>query len=127
MIKRNKFSILLVILITYLSLTSSDTFKRVPELHIPHLDKIVHLGMYFSLMLIIAFENRKYIKSPLNMLLIGIIPLCYGILIELIQSYLTSSRYGSAFDAISNMAGIILAVLLWCWIKPSTKSESDSC
>ena len=47
MVKKNTFSILVALLIMSLSLTGSDTFKKVSISNIPHLDKLVHLGMYF--------------------------------------------------------------------------------
>ena len=121
MVKKNIFSILVTMLIMYLSLTSPDTFKKVPLYNIPFLDKIVHFGMYFGLMSVIIFENRKTIKSTANLLLIALIPFFYGILMEILQSTLTINRTGSIFDVIANLAGILVSLLLWLWIKPVIK------
>ena len=63
MLKKNKFSILTALIIMYLSLTSSHTFDKLPEFHIPNFDKIVHFGMYFGLMMMIIIENRKSVKK----------------------------------------------------------------
>lgn len=121
MLKKNIFSILVALLILYLSLSSSDTFKKVSFLNIPFQDKIVHFGMYFSLMSVIIIENRKIIKSNLQLFLTAIIPFFYGILMEILQSTLTISRLASIYDIIFNSAGILVSILLWLLIKPLTK------
>jgi VanZ family protein len=126
MVKNNIFSILVALIIMYLSLASSHTFDKVPLINIPNIDKFVHFGMYFSLMSVIIFENRKTIKSISLLFLTGLIPLFYGILMEILQATLTVSRNGSFYDALANSAGILVSVLLWLWIKPFKKELSDS-
>lgn len=121
MIKKNIFSILVALIIMYLSLTSSHTFDKVPFINIPNIDKVVHFGMYFGLMSAIILENRKNIKSAGHLFLIGLIPLSYGILMEIFQSTLTTTRTGSVYDALANGAGILVSILLWLWISPLKK------
>jgi VanZ family protein len=123
MLKKNIFSILLALLIMYLSLAPSSTFKKVSLFDLPFQDKIVHFLMYFSLMSVLILENRNTIRSNLQLFMIAIIPLFYGILMEILQSTLTVSRSGSIFDAIFNLAGIIVSLLLWLLIKPFIKSS----
>jgi len=124
MVKKNIFSILVALVIMYLSLTSSHTFDKVSFINIPFLDKIVHFGMYFGLMSVIIFENRKIIKSIRQLFLIALIPLFYGILMEILQSTLTTTRSGSFYDVFFNLVGILASLLLlWLWIKPSTKES----
>jgi len=126
MVKNNIFSILVALIIMYLSLASSHTFDKVPFINIPNIDKVVHFGMYFSLMSVIIFENRKAIKSISLLFLTGLIPLFYGILMEILQATLTVTRTGSFYDALANSVGILVSVLLWLWIKPFKKELSDS-
>jgi VanZ family protein len=121
MIKKNIFSILAALIIMYLSLASSHTFDKVPFINIPNIDKVVHFGMYFGLMSAIILENRKNIKSAGHLFLIGLIPLSYGILMEIFQSTLTTTRTGSVYDALANGAGILVSILLWLWISPIKK------
>jgi VanZ family protein len=121
MLKKNIFSIIVALIIMYLSLTSSDSFEKVSFFNIPFLDKIIHFGMYFGLMLVIIFENRKTLKSIGHLFLIALIPLFYGILMEILQSTLTISRSGSFYDVIFNSAGILVSLLFWLWIKPLEK------
>jgi VanZ family protein len=105
----------------YLSLTGSEKFDRAPFMNIQNLDKLIHFCMYFGLMSVIIFENRNFLKSKTHLFLIAAIPLCYGILMELIQLTLISSRSGSILDIIFNAAGIVTSVFLWILIRQQTK------
>jgi VanZ family protein len=102
-------------------MANSHTFDKVP-INIPNFDKFVHFGMYFGFMSVLIFENRKIIKSTGKLLLIGLIPFFYGIIMEIMQSAFTTTRTGSVYDALANSAGILVSVLLWLWIK-SSKTE----
>ena len=126
MIRKNKFSILVALIIMYLSLTSSQTFDKVSFITIPYFDKIVHFGMYFGLMSVIILENRKSINKTGYWFLIGLIPLLYGIFLEIMQSTITLTRTGSIYDALFNCAGILVSILLWLSIRPPEKKYSDS-
>jgi VanZ family protein len=121
MIKKNILSILVSLIIMYLSLAGSDSFKKV-NIQIPNFDKIVHFCMYFGLMSVIIFENRRLFKSNKQIFLTGLIPLSYGILMEILQS-LTDTRTASIYDAMANCAGIFVSILLWFWIKPLIKDS----
>ena len=122
MIKRNIFSILVALIILYLSLANSHTFDKVSSIiDFPNIDKVVHFGMYFSLMMVLVFENRKIIKGFRNLFIIGLIPFSYGILMEILQATLTVTRTGSVFDALANGAGILVSIFLWLLIKPLKK------
>jgi VanZ family protein len=121
MIRKNKFSILVSILLLYLSLTNSEKFEKVQLTGFPNFDKIVHFGMYFILMSVIIIEHRKNLRNPMNLFLLALIPLAYGILMEILQLTLTSTRSGDFYDALSDAAGVIASVLLWLLIKPVIK------
>ena len=121
MIKKYIFSILVALIIMYLSLANSHTFDKVSFIKIPNIDKLIHFTMYFSLMSVLILENRKTIKSAGSLFLIGLLPLFYGILMEILQATLTVSRTGSVFDAMANGAGMLVSILLWLWIKPLKK------
>jgi VanZ family protein len=122
MIKKNIFSILVALIITYLSLANAHTFDKVSSfIDIPDIDKAVHFCMYFGLMSVIILENRNNIKSNGHLFLLGLIPLFFGILMEILQATLTVTRSGSFFDALANSVGILVSILLWLWIKPTKK------
>jgi VanZ family protein len=118
MLKKNIFSVLVALIILYLSLANSHTFDSVPLINIPYFDKVVHFGMYFGLMSVIIFEHRKTLNKTSDLFLVGFIPLFYGILIEILQSTLTVTRSGSFYDALADCGGILFSVFLWLLIKP---------
>jgi VanZ family protein len=123
MSKKNIFSILMALLIMFLSLASSDTFDKIHLYHVQFFDKIAHLGMYFTFMSVIILENRNKFKSTGAIFLTALIPLFYSILMEILQATITKSRSGSFFDVIFNLAGILLSVLLWLSLKPYIKDR----
>jgi VanZ family protein len=116
MIKKNFFSILTALIIMYLSMANSHAFDKVP-INIPNFDKFVHFGMYFGLMSVLIFENKKAFRSTRNLFILGLIPLFYGIIIEIMQSTLTTTRTGSIFDALADLAGILVSILLYLLIR----------
>ena len=123
MVKKNILSILVALIILYLSLASSDTFKKVPLIDIPNFDKVVHFLMYFGLMSVMIFENRRTIKSNKQLFLVALIPFFYGIIMELLQTTLTATRSCSFFDAVFNSVGILVSILLWLRIKPLVRDR----
>lgn len=123
MLKKNIFSIIVALIIMYLSLAGSDTFKKVSFVNIPHIDKIVHFCMYFGFMSVIILENRSSLKSNRLLFLTALIPLFYGILMEFLQLALTVTRSASLYDIVANSTGILVSLLLWIWIKPIKKES----
>lgn len=105
----------------YLSMANSHTFDKIPVFNIPYFDKLVHFAMFFGLMSVIILENRKTLKSWRLLFLTGLIPLFYGILIEVLQAAFTVTRSGSVYDALADFAGILVSILLWVWIQPFKK------
>ena len=118
MIRKNKYSIIAALIILYLSLTSSQTFVNMGFFNIRYLDKMVHFGLYFFFMAVIIFEHRNSFINTRQLLSVALIPFFLGILIEFLQSGLTSSRKGDVLDAIFNSMGIATALYLWLFFKP---------
>jgi VanZ family protein len=121
MIRKNLFSILVALLLLYLSLTNAEKFEKIQLIRIQNFDKIVHFGMYFIMMSVIIIEHRKSLRNPINLFLLALIPLAYGILMEILQLTLTKTRSGDFIDALFDAAGIFASVLLWLLIKPASK------
>jgi len=121
MIRKNLFSILVALLLLYLSLTNAEKFEKVQLIKIPNIDKLVHFGMYFVLMSVIIIEHRNNLRNPFRLLLFALIPLSYGILMEILQLTLTRSRSGDIIDALFDAGGILASILLWLLIKPAFK------
>lgn len=117
MIKRYKFSLLLSLIILYLSLKNADELNKVQFLNIPHFDKIAHLCMYFALTSLIIFETGKAALKIRSLLLLALYPFLYGILLEILQATVTTTRNASLYDAIFNTLGIIVSVAFWFAIR----------
>ncbi|HEX2922346.1 MAG TPA: VanZ family protein [Bacteroidales bacterium] len=117
MLKKNIFSILIALVIAYLSLANSENFGAV-KIPIPHFDKIVHMGMYFVLMSAVIIENRKTLHSGRRMFIAALIPASYGILMEFLQQLFTITRTASFLDAAFDIAGILFSILFFLFLKP---------
>lgn len=118
MLKKNIAPLIVALIITYLSLANAEKFEKISLHKIPYIDKIVHTGMYFLLMLVIIVANRKKLKSKISLFLTAFIPLFYSALMEILQVTVTVNRSGSFLDIIFNLAGILLAILIWLLFKP---------
>ncbi|MDX1313981.1 MAG: VanZ family protein [Eudoraea sp.] len=104
-----------IILITVMSLV------RFPEdpiggLEIPHLDKIVHFTFYFVASILASFYQREVFVKGITFNKILLISLLftwvYGIIIEVLQSTLTTARSGELYDVWANCFGGLIGVML---------------
>lgn len=111
------FSFLIALAIASLSLSGSDNFKGI-SLNIPYLDKLVHAGMYFVLMISLFVESREKNMHFRKLSLMALIPFLYGVAMEILQHLLTSDRTASFFDALFNTAGIMIAVIFIIAFRP---------
>ncbi|MFN8242055.1 MAG: VanZ family protein [Bacteroidales bacterium] len=117
MIRKNIYSFSVALVIIILSFTGPSTFDRLKIPDLPYLDKLVHLGMYAALMFVLIIENRKNLLSARSYLYLSLIPLFFGLLIEILQSMFTVTRTGDVLDLAADAAGIVLAVLFWLIIR----------
>lgn len=125
MFKNNLFSVLVALIIMYLSLASSDNFDDVDLFNLSWLDKVVHFGMYFALTGAIFFGNRKVLDTTGRIVIASVIPFLYGILMEVLQMF-TASRSGNAGDAAADLAGVALFVFCWMIFRPAPDGKSDA-
>jgi len=122
MIKRNKFSILISLVILYLSLANTETFESAGLFDIPYLDKFAHFGLYFFFMAVIILEHRNFFINTRQLILIALIPVFFGGLMELFQS-VTPDRKADILDIMFNSAGTATAVCIWLFYKPYYKDQ----
>lgn len=82
------------------------------KLGIPHIDKIIHFGIFFIFggLLVFGFFRLglKHIKYIIISILIGI---SYGALTEYLQSCCFSGRHGSVADFIADGFGTVFGAL----------------
>jgi hypothetical protein len=112
MLRRNILSISMALLILITSLTGAENFSRLSLVSFPGADKLVHMAVYFAFMSVIMFEHRYKLVGIGRLLFLALFPLCFGLIMELLQAWLTESRSGSWLDLLANIAGIALALLL---------------
>jgi VanZ family protein len=124
LIKKNILSIITALIIMYLSLASSDSFDEVPVFDLPYLDKIIHFGMYFALMMSLLYENRSSNNKFRNQLMLAFIPFIYGILLEFAQLWFTATRSGEIMDAVFDLVGIVFALSAWRIYKNLKKEQN---
>jgi len=80
---------------------------------IKNIDKIFHLTSYFALAFswFLTINNKKFGVKGKLIVILGCI--FYGILIEVLQSTLTSFRTGDYLDILANSVGVLLALLIF--------------
>lgn len=92
-----------------------------PRLKLPGgSDKIVHLLIHFLLVVfwqlfLFRRNNNRLRLKQVVFVLAG--SLLYGIIIELLQGYLTVSRRPDFFDVLANFGGALLGVLFFQKVK----------
>jgi len=118
MLRKNIFTIITSLVILYLSLAGSVTVEVGGLINIPYMDKIGHFSFYFLLMMVIIVEHRNSFSNTRQLILVALFPLFLGILLEFLQFLATTNRKAEAFDALSNCAGIGVALILWLFLKP---------
>lgn len=106
-LKQYFYSFITLLTVLILSLAKTENLNSNNLFNIPHLDKLVHLSMYFGLTTIILIENKKKHK-----LFITLSTVILSGLIELIQQYLTNYRSGDWLDLLSNSIGSFTALLI---------------
>ena len=108
LLKGSIFIIALIISITivFLSLLQLPSSK----IDIINIDKAYHSIAYFALGISWLFA---YYKKPEKKYFIVICCIVFGIIIEVLQSSLTSYRTGDYVDAIANSCGVLLALLIF--------------
>jgi len=115
------FSIIIVLVITYLSLAQPP---KIGVLLFKNSDKIIHFCMYGTLSGVFWIEFLlKHRKKKANYLyaFIGAVlyPILFGGALELCQRYFTKYRSGDWWDFLANMEGVVLASLIaWFILRP---------
>jgi len=99
-----------VVLVTVLSLINGSSFSGVGPT-IPNADKLVHFLFYFVMQILLCFALCKS-YNLIKYLYILLFTLSYGIIIELLQEKITTTRSGDFYDFLANALGAITAFLL---------------
>lgn len=118
-IKKYPVSIAVILLVIYLSFFKPPSLPDT-DWEIPHLDKVVHMGMYFVMSGMLWWEFFRSHKGGLHIRRgwIGafLCPVLFSGCIEILQEYCTSYRGGDWLDFLANTVGALLATLFFVYI-----------
>lgn len=99
-------TLIVIGVILFLSLSSSE---EMPKVDIPYLDKIAHFCMYGGLLGIYSFDTYRSSLlhgSRKSVLIVGwFCAVCFGGIMELLQSFCTDTRSGDWADFGANFLG----------------------
>ena len=109
--KGNSFALAIGItmLIGYLSLVRTGNFP----IAVSHLDKLQHLFAYFVLALSWLFAVGSPMGKRKNKIVVALGCVIYGIVLEVLQSTVTTYRTASLLDVIANAVGVFMALLIF--------------
>lgn len=98
-----------------------------PHWNIPHLDKVVHFGMFFilSLLLVCPLEYYSALSVKKIYAIAVAVAFVYGGGIELLQHYFFN-RGGDVWDLAADLAGAIAGCLCYPLLKRLLRKKSSA-
>jgi VanZ family protein len=108
------FAIIWTVLITIASLVS---FHSIPKVEIVGSDKTIHFLFYLVFVILWGLAKKQIYFNRKYDLLIVIIAIIYGIIIEALQSVLTSTRQADFYDVLANTSGAIVGLVILSIVK----------
>ena len=112
-VKKYCISILLVILIIILCLIDTTPL---PSPHITNFDKLVHVIMFLSVSGVVFFDNTAYLRflTSKKRIFFGsfLFPTILAGLIEIMQEFLSATRFGDWFDFFFGVIGTFLGWII---------------
>ncbi len=94
-------------------------FTDLPSFGVSGADKYVHFTFHFVFTMLWGFYFWLKLKERTlsKIVRVVLISLSYGILIEILQETCTTTRHADIFDVLANLAGAIMALVLFILIK----------
>ena len=85
---------------------------KVPStgINVKNIDKAYHSLAYFTLAISWLFT---FYKKPNKKYVIVVICILFGIIIEVLQMYLTTYRTGEYLDVLANSIGVLIALIIF--------------
>ncbi|OMP31365.1 hypothetical protein BKM32_06460 [Mangrovimonas sp. DI 80] len=106
--------IALILLLAYVvALTSLSlvNIHKMPSLGSSFDDKLYHLGAYTVFMLL-GFNFFRQTQVKHKILISGTIIVLYGIIIEVLQQTLSTTRTLDAYDMLANFIGVVVGTII---------------
>lgn len=111
-IKQYYKSIIIGLLILWLSLSGSKSLVPGRMLNIPYIDKMGHFAMYAFFSAMLLMDSCWWQTERRFNYLILLIPILFGALMEIMQMTLTTSRQAETLDLVANISGVTAGILL---------------
>jgi VanZ family protein len=94
----------------------------IPSVNIPlpNLDKIVHIFFHlvFTILWFLFFLKQFKETNYLKLLIISVLlSVFYGIIIEILQGIVTTTRNADIFDVLANVSGALIALSSFLYFK----------
>jgi VanZ family protein len=113
LLERNALTIAIIATVIIAILSLSAVPKISLGLGIKAGDKYLHFIAYFVLSSLWYFTLKDKINQKIFKFFVPLGLIFYGIILEGLQSGLTTYRTGDVYDAIANTAGVIVALILF--------------
>ena len=113
LLERNALFVAIAATIILAVLSLSAVPKLNLSLGIKAGDKYLHFIAYFGLSILWYFALRDKINEKVFKIVVPFGLILYGIILEGLQSGLTTYRTGDVYDAMANTAGVIVGMILF--------------
>lgn len=104
----------------YLLFSPSGNLPKTGLVNIPHIDKIVHWGMFGILTLVYMYDAKKnQLSLQKTLWFLVVFSFLFGTASELIQYGFIAGRSGSFLDFVADISGVIMGiafVLTFRWL-----------
>jgi len=108
------------IVVLFLSTLSGRKVEELPLANIPHMDKVIHFGMYFIFTFLLLLDLSRYLRKIVSwkqiILFSTIAAIAYGGLMEILQEIPSIHRDTDIKDFLANSAGVGCAVLFYKYL-----------
>lgn len=111
-IKQYYKSIIIGLLILWLSLSGSKSLVPGRMLSIPYIDKMGHFAMYAFFSGVLLLDSCRWRENRHFRYIILLIPVFFGALMEIMQMTLTTSRKAETVDLLANMGGVATGIVV---------------
>lgn len=116
-LSEHNFLVLAILWTVSITVASLVSLTNVPKVAISGNDKVVHFIFYAVFVILWGLaKSKSFFKLKLNLLIV-LIAILYGIIIEVLQSTLTTSREADFYDVLANSLGAIFGFVCQYYVK----------
>jgi len=117
-------SIIIGIMILWLSLSENDAINPGNIFNIPNADKAGHFVAYMFFSAVLMLDSGRWQRTMRFKYQLLIIPVLLGALMELFQRLLTQMRQADWVDMIADLVGIFFGLMIAIAAKKLLRSDS---